>query len=410
MEVDGSDLRDASLLTVTTALRGPQGSKATVGLDRAGHRVTVGIVRGDLVTDDVTVSRLRGGVEVVRVVAFTRGVGRQVRDALVDLPGGTGVVLDLRGDPGGLLTEAVEVAGAFLDGGVVVSYEKRGEPRRDLEALGSGVTTVPLVVLVDPGTASAAEVVAAALQDRNRAVVVGSRTYGKGSVQEPSTLSDGSALELTVGRYLTPSGRVIDGVGVAPDIAVDADRGASVAEQRAVEVLRGPGGRCRHLREGVTVAREKGRTLVAANKKARHEYHIEDTFEAGIVLSGTEVKSLRAGRASLVDGFATITRGEAWLHGVHIPEYTEGTWNNHAPRRIRKLLLHRKEIEKLERESREGGMTLVPLSLYFKDGYAKVELALAKGKKSYDKRQSLAERDSAREIARARGRAAKGMD
>jgi carboxyl-terminal processing protease len=149
------------------------------------------------------------------------------------------VVLDLRGDPGGLLTEAVEVAGAFLDGGVVVSYQKRGEPLHDLDAPGGGQTTIPLVVLVDGGTASAAEIVAAALQDRNRAVVVGSKTYGKGSVQEPMTLSDGSALEFTVGRYLTPSGRSIDGIGIEPDISVKSSLGSAVAETRAVEVLRG---------------------------------------------------------------------------------------------------------------------------------------------------------------------------
>lgn len=158
------------------------------------------------------------------------------------------------------------------------------------------------------------------------------------------------------------------------------------------------------------MAREKGRTLIAANKKARHDYLIGQTFEAGIVLSGTEVKSLRAGRASLVDGWANVSDGQVWLHGVHIPEYTQGTWTNHAPRRVRKLLLHRKEIDKLERETREGGQTIVPLALYFKDGYAKVELALATGKKSYDKRQALAKRDADRELARALGRRAKGRD
>lgn len=158
------------------------------------------------------------------------------------------------------------------------------------------------------------------------------------------------------------------------------------------------------------MVREKGRSLVAQNKKARHDYAIEETYEAGLVLSGTEVKSLRAGRASLVDGWAGVDGGELWLHGVHIPEYTQGTWTNHAPRRVRKLLMSRREIDKIERELKEGGHTLVPLSLYFKDGYAKVEIALAKGKKSWDKRQSIAARESDRELARARGRRAKGMD
>jgi SsrA-binding protein len=154
--------------------------------------------------------------------------------------------------------------------------------------------------------------------------------------------------------------------------------------------------------------KESGRKLIASNKKARHDYHIDDVFEAGVVLTGTEVKSLRAGRASLVDGFALIKDGEVWLQGVHIPEYTEGTWTNHAPRRARKLLLHRKEIVRLIGKTREGGATLVPLSLYFKDGRAKVEIALAHGKKSYDKRQALAERQANREIARELGRRAKG--
>lgn len=156
------------------------------------------------------------------------------------------------------------------------------------------------------------------------------------------------------------------------------------------------------------MAREKGRKLVAQNRKARHDYHIEDVFEAGLVLQGTEVKSLRAGHATLVDGYADVKGGEVWLHGVHIPEYTEGTWTNHEPRRKRKLLLHRNEISKLIGKTKEGGLTLVPLSLYFKDGYAKVEIALARGRKAYDKRQAIAERDAKREADRATGRRAKG--
>ncbi len=149
------------------------------------------------------------------------------------------------------------------------------------------------------------------------------------------------------------------------------------------------------------MAREKGRKLVAQNKKARHDYTIEDVYEAGLVLTGTEVKSLRAGRASLVDGFAAIQDGEVWLQGVHIPEYTQGTWTNHEPRRSRKLLLHRQEISRLVGKTKESGLTIVPLSLYFKDGKAKVEIALARGKRNYDKRQALAERQATREAARA---------
>jgi SsrA-binding protein len=148
------------------------------------------------------------------------------------------------------------------------------------------------------------------------------------------------------------------------------------------------------------VAAEQGKKIIASNRRARHEYTIEDTVEAGLVLTGTEVKSLRAGRATLTDGFAQITDSEAWLHGVHIPEYTQGTWTNHEPRRTRKLLLHRKERDQLGSSIRERGLTLVPLSLYFKDGKVKIELGLGRGKRTYDKRHDLAKRDAAREVER----------
>jgi SsrA-binding protein len=155
--------------------------------------------------------------------------------------------------------------------------------------------------------------------------------------------------------------------------------------------------------------REQGRKVVASNRKARHDYAILDTFEAGMALTGTEVKSLRMGRASLVDAFGHENNGEIFLHGMHIPEYTQGTWTNHDPRRVRKLLLKRAEIHKLLGKLKESGLTLVPLSVYFNDGWAKVEIGLAKGKKSYDKRQDLATRDAQREITRAMGRRTKGM-
>jgi SsrA-binding protein len=150
----------------------------------------------------------------------------------------------------------------------------------------------------------------------------------------------------------------------------------------------------------VTMVKELGKKIIAQNKKARHDYAIQEVYECGIVLSGTEVKSLRAGRASLVDGFAMVNNGEMWLSGVHIPEYTEGTWNNHPPRRERKLLLHKKEITKLLGLTKQGGLTLIPLSLYFKDGKAKIELALAKGKKAHDKRATLMEQQATREVNR----------
>ena len=152
-----------------------------------------------------------------------------------------------------------------------------------------------------------------------------------------------------------------------------------------------------------------GRQVVATNRKARHDYSIIDVFEAGIALTGTEVKSLREGKASLVDAFATVDDGEVWLRNMHIPEYHHGTWTNHAPRRNRKLLLHRQEIDTLVGKIRDGNLTLVPLSVYFSRGKVKIELALARGKLARDKRQDMARRDAQREVIRELGRRVKGM-
>ena len=156
------------------------------------------------------------------------------------------------------------------------------------------------------------------------------------------------------------------------------------------------------------MAKERGRKLIAQNCKARHNWSVLDTYETGIVLTGTEVKSLRQGRASLVDAFATVDEGEVWLRNVHIPQYTEGTWTNHEPRRSRKLLMHKEEIIRLVGKVRESGLSLIPLSLYFSDGKAKIELALARGKQAHDKRRDMAKRDADREIQRAIGQARKG--
>lgn len=157
------------------------------------------------------------------------------------------------------------------------------------------------------------------------------------------------------------------------------------------------------------MAKETGRRLIASNKKARHDYAILRTYEAGLVLSGTEVKSLREGRASLVDAFAQEHEGEILLYGLHIAEYGYGSWTNHAPRRTRKLLLHKLEIVRILNQLQDGnGLTLVPLSMYFSNGWAKVELGLARGLRTYDKRQVLAARDAQKEIARELGRRLKG--
>ena len=158
----------------------------------------------------------------------------------------------------------------------------------------------------------------------------------------------------------------------------------------------------------MVMVKEVGRRVIAQNKKARHDYSIEDVFECGLVLLGTEVKSLRLGRASLIDGFAMVNNGELWLSGVHIPEYTEGTWTNHTPRRDRKLLVHRQELKRLIAQLKDSGTTLVPLSLYFKDGKAKVEIAVARGKKAHDKREAIKTREAEREIARVVSRGSSG--
>jgi SsrA-binding protein len=149
------------------------------------------------------------------------------------------------------------------------------------------------------------------------------------------------------------------------------------------------------------MAKETGKKVIARNRRARYDYHIEETFEAGLVLTGTEVKSLREGRASLTDGFGLIFQGEAWLEGVYIPEYAQGTWTNHSARRRRKMLLHRDEILKISHKLKESGRTLVPLELYFEGSLAKVEIAIARGKKDWDKRQALREKQDEREAQRA---------
>jgi SsrA-binding protein len=157
------------------------------------------------------------------------------------------------------------------------------------------------------------------------------------------------------------------------------------------------------------VKKSRNNQIVATNRKARHNYSILEVFEAGVALMGTEVKSLRDGQASLADAFATVDDGEIWLRNVHIPEYHHGSWTNHTPRRNRKLLMHRGQIDGLIGKIRDGNLSLVPLSLYFLDGKVKVELALARGKQAHDKRQDIAKRDADREVTRELGRRSKGM-
>jgi carboxyl-terminal processing protease len=239
--VDGHAVAGASVANVVGALRGPAGTSVAVVVRHGRMPEHIVLDRTALVEGDVAVDEATPGILHIRVMAFTHGVGAEIARVL----GGVrstplaGVVLDLRDNPGGLLTEAVSTASDFLDAGPVVTYVRRGQPQHVLDATPDGNVTVPLAVLVNGATASAAEVVAGALQDRNRAVVIGSRTFGKGTVQEPSRFGDGSALELTVGHYVTPDGRSLDGVGIEPDIEVAPSAPAHAAEERAIDVLRG---------------------------------------------------------------------------------------------------------------------------------------------------------------------------
>ncbi|MFE0388726.1 S41 family peptidase [Streptomyces bungoensis] len=238
--VDRRPVAGRPVTEVVSLLRGdaedaPAGTTVTVGLQRGTRAWTETLRRARLSTDSMTVRRLPGGVTLIRISAFTRGSADAVRAALRQAPADAGVVLDLRGNCGGLVTEAVETASAFLDGGLVATYDVDGA-QRVLHADPGGDTTRPLVALVDGGTMSAAEMLTGALQDRGRAVVIGSRTFGKGSIQMPTGLPDGSVAELTVGHYRTPSGHAVDGRGVTPDLEAGQD-----AVRRAETVLSGLG-------------------------------------------------------------------------------------------------------------------------------------------------------------------------
>ncbi|MGP4045554.1 S41 family peptidase [Streptomyces sp. 2A115] len=238
--VDGRRVDGRPVTEVVSLLRGDatdasEGTAVALGLERGTRAWSETLRRARLSTDSVTVRELPGGITVIKVASFPKGSGDLVRSAVDRAPAGAGVVLDLRGNSGGLVTEAVTAASAFLDGGLVATYDVNGD-QRALHADPGGDTTRPLVALVDGGTMSAAELLTGALQDRGRAVVVGSRTFGKGSVQMPSRLPDGSVAELTVGHYRTPSGRSVDGRGLAPDLEVEES-----ALERAETILSGLG-------------------------------------------------------------------------------------------------------------------------------------------------------------------------
>ncbi|MGW3247565.1 S41 family peptidase [Streptomyces sp. NPDC001070] len=239
LSIDGTEVTGRPVTEVVARLRGSNatGTAVSLGLRRGARSWEAAPRRALLPTESVRVRHLAGGVTDVKIDAFTKGVAEQVRHVLAERSGGEGILLDLRGNSGGLVTEAVGVASALLDGGLVATYDVHGK-QQALYADEAGDTETPLVVLVDGGTMSAAELLAGALQDRGRAVVVGSRTFGKGSVQMPSRLSDGSVAELTVGHYRLPAGRGVDGRGVEPDLKVS---GGADAEAEGLQVLDGLG-------------------------------------------------------------------------------------------------------------------------------------------------------------------------
>jgi len=238
--VDGQTTKNKSLATVAKLLSGKPNTTAILSVNRSEETLTFSVKRTELRSNPVQLKKLTNQIILISISEFSRGTARSMRSALAASGSErAGVILDLRGNPGGLLVEATDVAGAFLNGGTVVEFFKPGKSPEIFNAIGDGDSKTPLVVLVDRGTASAAEIVAAALQDRNRAVIVGERTFGKAAVQDLTELSNGADIELTIGYYLTPSGKRLDGQGLEPDILVPANESKSVAETRALQVLQG---------------------------------------------------------------------------------------------------------------------------------------------------------------------------
>jgi len=240
VSVDGRSVKNLDLSEISRLLTGEKNSTAKLSVNTQGELRELSALRQDVSIKPVVISTLNDGVTVIKVSDFARGTARDIRSALASQIGErAGVILDLRGNTGGLVTEAIEVAGTFLNGGAVVEFHRPNTAPQVLKASAQGDGTTPLVILVDAATASSAEIVAAALQDRSRAVIVGENTFGKAAVQDSKTLSDGSLIELTVGFYVTPNGKRIDGVGVAPDIYVSAQDENITAESRAMQVLDG---------------------------------------------------------------------------------------------------------------------------------------------------------------------------
>jgi carboxyl-terminal processing protease len=238
-DIDGEPVVQMSSDDAVALIKGPEGSEVTLIIERVGKTMDFTLTRAEIELPNLISKRLDGNLGYIRLFGFARGAGAQVHEEVEQMvsDGVRGVILDLRDNGGGLFQEAVTVASAFIENGEIVTYRQRSQDDIVYDAQGDAFQDLPMVVLVNEGTASASEIVAGALQDRERAVVIGMKTYGKGSVQEVVPLTDSSALKLTIAAYLTPDGHNIDGDGIDPDVKVD-DL-ASVQRARAVEILRG---------------------------------------------------------------------------------------------------------------------------------------------------------------------------
>lgn len=220
VDIDGVGMDGASIATAVAALRGVPNTKLQIGVERNQEQIRLEILRKSIFNGDVVAYQLAKNVIYIQVSAITSQVATEVAIALKKYPHQGGIILDLRDNPGGLLNVAVDLASLFLNGETIVSYSRKNDSVVVLESNNSVADVAPMTVLINRATASSAEVVAGALQDRNRAVIIGEKSYGKGTVQEIIELVDGSKLEITVGKYRTPNGRIIDQIGISPDLLV----------------------------------------------------------------------------------------------------------------------------------------------------------------------------------------------
>ena len=335
----------------------------------------------------------------------------------------TGIILDLRNNLGGILDDAVGLCDLFLDSGTVVTVKGRNNYKDSFEefkAKQGGYTKIPMIVLINGYSASASELTAGALKDLGRAKLIGEKSYGKGTVQILEMLSDGSGLKFTTAKYYLPSGVTIDGTGIQPDIMVvlKPEDTEDLQLNKALEEIKKMAGTADKIDINIIFQKfikyllqvgirkmakntKEEKIQVAQNKKAFYDFFILDRFEAGIVLIGCEVKSIREHRVNLKDSYAKIKNGEMFVHNMHISPYSKSRLADINPVRPRKLLMHKREITRINGKMTDKSLTIVPVSIYISGGLVKVEIAIAKGKLKSDKRDDLAKKDSNLEVKRA---------